>query len=281
MLRNSNLLLSGGLAVVLLLLVGHFVVLLAGSLIDKELAIEVPPILLAGWQPTQKAISKMLHRAPQPAEAEILDLHHWLWTAMTAATVILAFQNFVSLLAGYGAGGVAGALIGQNTHVDYNALIASISTTMNLSFYPLTALTFAFAGYWVYSNARSHFILAFLSCAVLVLLLNGLAEYFLAPEVAKISMAPAWAAVTSGDPAQFIGALIGFFGVALLAPFLAMLLGALVGKLRHSRSTARILTAVHRLPVTERDKVQTAIQEIARNAPVVEPPEDVPAANAA
>jgi hypothetical protein len=180
------------------------------------------------------------------------DLAPWFVAGVIAATLLFAWNQFVSLLGGLATGIALAQVQGANLdapEVMQGVILGNLAISL-----PLSAVAAVFAGIQLNRYARSHVFAALALASVCFLVFNLALNYVVQPDyiVEQITIAASGGALSM---LQF------FAGMALVGVviFVAGSVGVLISHFNRERSIGRLIDAARRLPVGEREALAADI----------------------
>jgi hypothetical protein len=175
------------------------------------------------------------------------ELSPWFVTGAFVATLVFAWNQFVSLVAGV-AIGIFVATVGVSPQTAAAAVDGAAVTSILAFALPMTAIASIFAGVLLYRNTRSQVTLALAFATLLFIVFNVVVTWVTNPAFLEQQWGIAAAAGAAGIMQFFVGMAI----VALIV-FVFGGIGVLISRLMSEGSLGKVMVAARRLSPVERE----------------------------
>lgn len=181
-----------------------------------------------------------------------VDLTPWYVSGAFAAALLFAWNQFVSVCAGFAIGVLHAQIpVGE---ISETAFLEALGTSLLAMSLPMSAFASVFAGILLNRYTRSKVFLALGMAAVLYLAFNILLNYALQPAFISAQIAGAFAQGVAG----VVGFVIGM-GLVALVVLIFGAIGILISRINRERSLGRIVDGARQLPPAERELVAADI----------------------
>lgn len=175
------------------------------------------------------------------------ELSPWFVTGAFVATLVFAWNQFVSFVGGVAIGiFAAGAGVGPQTPPE--AIDSAAVTSILAIALPLTAVAAIFAGVLLYRNTRSKVLLALAFATMLFVVFNVLVTWVTNPAF----LAQQWGIAAAAGPVGIMQFFIGMAIVALIV-FVFGGIGMLISRLMSEGSLGKVMVAARRLSPADRE----------------------------
>jgi hypothetical protein len=175
------------------------------------------------------------------------ELSPWFVTGAFAATLVFAWNQFVSFVGGFSIGLFLGT-VGVSPQTPADAIDGAAVTSILAFALPLTAVASIFAGVLLYRNTRSHVILALGFATLLFISFNVLVTWVTNPAF----LAAQWAIAESAGPEGIVQFFIGM-GIVAAIVFVFGGIGILISRLMSEGSLGKVMVAARRLSPADRE----------------------------
>jgi hypothetical protein len=175
------------------------------------------------------------------------ELSPWFVTGAFVATLVFAWNQFVSLVGGFSIGLFVGS-VGISQETAAAAVDQAVVISIMMFSLPLTAVASIFAGVLLYRNTRSHVILALGFATLLFILFNVLVTWVTNPAF----LAQQWGIAAAGGPEGIVQFFIGM-GIVAAIVFVFGGIGVLISRLMSEGSLGKVMVAARRLSPADRE----------------------------
>lgn len=217
------------------------------TFIDEKIRDSVIGLAFFAFPAINRTIKQLLDRS-SGAGLVRPDLSPWFVTGIFAATLMFAWNQFVTFLASVAIFGVVGTLAPPEALTSNPEVIVLAISIISL---PMTFVAAIIGGVLLNRYTRSGILFALLLAVFSLVGLNVTIAWLTTRDIIERSLEQA---------GGLAGLLVGFSVVAILI-FLGLGLGVVISRLRRERSIGRPLSAVRRLPPDARDGVTAKVIE--------------------
>lgn len=175
------------------------------------------------------------------------ELSPWFVTGAFAATLVFAWNQFVSFVGGFSIGLLL-ETVGVSPQTPTDAIDGAAVTSILAFTLPLTAVASIFAGVLLYRNTRSHVILALGFATLLFIAFNVLVTWATNPAF----LAAQWAIAEAGGPEGIVQFFVGM-GIVAAIVFVFGGIGVLISRLMSEGSLGKVMVAARRLSPADRE----------------------------
>jgi len=215
------------------------------TFIDEKIRDSVIGLAFFAFPAINRTIKQMLDRS-SGAGLVRPDLSPWFVTGAFAASLMFAWNQFVTFLASVSIFGVVGTLAQPEATTDNPEVIILAISLISL---PMTFIASIVGGILLNRYTRSGILFALLLAVFSLVGLNVTIAWLTTRDVIERSLEQA---------GGLAGLLVGFAAVALII-FIGLGVGVLISRVNRERSIGRLLSAVRKLAPEERDKVTTDV----------------------
>jgi len=195
----------------------------------------------------------LIHRGAKSAIAGVKappvrpELSPWFVTGAFAATLLFAWNTFVTFIAGLSIGTFAGA-VGVSPQTTAEVADSAMLASILMIGLPLTALASVYSGMLLYRHTRSHVILALAFAALLFIVFNTLVTWVSNPAF----IVQQWTIAAQNGP---LGIFYFFVGMGLVAVIVLVFggIGIIASRLMSEASLGKVLVAARRLSPADRE----------------------------
>ena len=202
------------------------------------------------------------------------ELSPWFVTGAFVATLVFAWNQFVSLVGGLSIGMFVGA-VGVSPQAAADAVNQAVIISIMTFTMPLTAVASVYAGVLLARHTRAHVLLALAFAAVLFIAFNTLVTWVTSPEF----LAAQWGIAAAGGATGIVQFFIGM-GIVAAIVFVFGGVGILISRLLSEASLGKVMIAARRLSPADREvlaadvtnRVEAALRaKVAQGATSAEP----------
>lgn len=215
------------------------------TFIDEKIRDSVIGLAFFAFPAVNRTIKQALDRS-SGASLVRPDLSPWFVTGVIAATLMFAWNQFVTFIASVSIFGVLGALAPPEALSDHPEVIVLAISIISL---PMTFIAAIVGGVLLNRYTRSGVVPALLLAAAALVGLNVTMAWLTTRDVIERSLEQA---------GGLTGLLIGFAAVAVII-LIGLGVGVIVSRINRERSIGRLLNAVRKLSPAARDELTNEV----------------------